>query len=634
MGAGYNLFNTVMVVRATEAVLAYLADTHGWEALRTRGLFIGYDARHHSETFAKAAANVCLEHQVVVALADRCVPTPLVAFAVVHQHRCAGIMITASHNPKEYNGYKLFNDQGAQLSSEAAKAIEARIRTKSTEHTIRVQESHFRADRSTMPRQPVEALWRVYMQQAREELYVPLRVDASRLCIVHTALHGVADPYLAQLFEAFELPAYVPTVSQQQPNAEFPTASPPNPEEGARVLQQALQTAEKLARTGADAAITKAVVVLANDPDADRLAVAELVPGPEAKWYLFHGDELGVLLAWWMMQQVKNRGTAHSSDEAVLINSVVSSRMLEAFADQQRRPRCRFLQHYPGFKWLSKVALEEAAQNRQVLLVYEEALGYALGGLRSGRLLVPDKDGISTGVVVAQMAYFCHQNEKFGSLQGLLERLFREYGLYLQYSGYLRCRDFTTLTPLFERIRQRLRNGELLLFTADDGSGGGKPLPPRRYQVQSVFDWTQGYHCAYGCDPVPLTLPPQPKSHFMTFYIRESDERRQSLQKQLSPRERGPTKPQKQHATESTSGSGTVSSAPSPSLPGDAAIRVTLRSSGTEPKLKFYSELHLPLPSQVADRNALRQSLRRAVRALIEAFLQPALHGLEYGSSS
>lgn len=632
MGAGYNLFNTVMVIRATEAVLGYLADTYGWDTLRARGLVIGYDARLHSETFAKAAARVCLEHQVAVGLLDRWVPTPLVAFGVVHQHRCAGIMITASHNPKEYNGYKLFTERGAQISSETAKAIEARLQLNAVERASPERHACPQVEEWFAPRDSVEALSTAYIQRAREELYVPVNADPSRLRIVHTALHGVADAYLSKLFEAFELPAYVPTMAQQQPDGQFPTASPPNPEEGVRVLRLALQTAEQIARAGPKAAMNSAVVVLANDPDADRLAVAELVPGPNPQWRLFHGDELGMLLAWWMIRQVQAGSHHRPSREVVLINSVVSSRMLDAFASQQHKPRCRFLQHYPGFKWLSELALEQAAQQRQVLLVYEEALGYALGGLHSGQLLVNDKDGITAGAVVAQMAYFCHQNKAFGSLQGLLESLYRQYGLYLQYAGYLRCQDFTILAPLFERIRRRLANGELLLFTSDDGAGGGKPLPPRRYQVHGVFDWTQGYYCAYGCDPVPLTLPPQRQAHFMTFCIRESDERRQSLQRQ-QPEER--SRRQRRSQVQSASRDATPSPTRSPTLPADAELRVTLRNSGTEPKLKFYSELHLPPnAAQAVDRDTLRQSLRRAVRALIEAFLQPALHGLEYGSTS
>jgi len=626
MGPGYNLLNTVVVVRATRAVLGHLADTLGWEALRTRGILIGYDARQHSETFAQAAAVVCASHQVAFALLDRVVPTPLVAFGVVQQQRCAGIMITASHNPKEYNGYKLYMENGLQISAAVAKQIEARMRSEASSPRERQAELLFATkELASLPRQSVETLWQAYEQRIRHELYAPMRFDSARLQIVHTALHGVADDYLRRLFAAFALPTYTPTAAQQSPDGDFPTVPVPNPEEGAAVLRLAMQTAEQLLRSNK----TNAVVVLANDPDADRLAVAELAPQTNPRWHIFHGDEVGILFAWWMLQQVEKLGKQRASTEMVFINSVVSSQMLGALAEHQHKLRCRWIQHYPGFKWLMEVAVAQTRPQQQVLLVYEEALGYAPGGLRSGTLPVNDKDGIAAAIVAAQLAYFCHQNRTYGSLQGLLESLYRQYGLYLQHSGYLRCRDFRTLTPLFERIRQRLASGELVLFTADDGCGGGKPLPPRRYQIQSVYDWTRGYYCAYGCEPVPLSLPPQPKTHFMTFCIRESDEHRLSLQRQ---RRQQPRQTPSGDRSRTPSSPSTPMKPASPSLPADADLRITLRNSGTERKLKFYSELHVTRYSRLEDRDELRKALDRAVRAFIEAFLQPGLHGLEYGT--
>ncbi|KAK4535077.1 hypothetical protein CDCA_CDCA03G1102 [Cyanidium caldarium] len=632
IGAGMDRMNTVTVVLATRGVLRHLRETFGEEQLRHYGVVIGYDGRRHSREWAAAAAVVLRGAQVQCLLLDRCVPTPLISFAVVHQRRCAGVMITASHNPKDYNGYKLYEHTGCQIVSPTDSLIETKTRDARREWMRRETPWPLPTGEPASPPPPrpsppprhdaeattaTEALLEAYVAHVRRQLCEPVDCEATRLRIVYSAMHGVGSLLVMRLFDAFGMPLPVRVVEQDAPDPEFSTVPVPNPEEGVRVLQCTLETGDRVAGEVPPGTPPAPVVALVNDPDADRLAVAERQPN--GSWCLFNGDEIGCLLGWWAMQAASKRNAAwHRKGAAavgVLLNSVVSSEMLATLAGRQRQPRCRVVQQLTGFKWLAHEALEQRQSTEQrVLLAYEEAIGYSLGGWESGELVVRDKDGVSTAAVMAQLAYFCYQTPRLGSLQGLLHQLYRTCGLFLQYNGYLQGAATDALRGVFAPLRQRVARGEWLTFSVRDEVGDDPP-PTRVYRVHRVVDWTAGYDCVQGRPPVPTELPAQRGSEFMTFWVRE-------------------------HAEQSAK---TKAPRPSPSssmgaLPRGAELRVSVRASGTEPKLKFYSEIRVPPSPAMPDSDAERQQLRRAmqpvVRALIDTFLHPEAVGLRWVSVS
>ena len=374
LGAGPARMNRVMVRSATAAVMATLPPG--------ARVVIGHDARRNSEVFAADAADFVASGGGEALLVGQ-VPTPVAAHAVRALAADAGIVITASHNPPEDNGYKLYDATGAQIIPPADAAVEAQMSAASlppreapapstggsiTDVGSPATESYLAGIARNLQGAP----------QAREQLSV-----------VYTPLHGVGASVLLALFERLGLPAPVVVPSQAEPDGNFPTVTFPNPEEPG-----ALDAAYALAGdTGAD-------LVIANDPDADRLAVA--VPAGD-RWRRLTGDELGALLADCLLR----RRAATASDEPVLLAaSVVSSQLLGSMAAGAGVAHVETL---TGFKWIARAA---DGRPERLLLGYEEALGYAVCDE------VRDKDGISAAALAVQLA-----GELRAEGSSLLERL-------------------------------------------------------------------------------------------------------------------------------------------------------------------------------------------------------------------
>ena len=384
LGAGPARMNRVMVRSATAAVMASLP--------RGARVVIGHDARRNSEVFAADAADFVASGGGEALLVGR-VPTPVAAHAVRGLAADAGIVITASHNPPEDNGYKLYDATGAQIIPPADAAVEAHmsaaplpprrapaptaggsitgIGAAATEHYL----AGIARNLEGAP-------------QAREQLRV-----------VYTPLHGVGASTLLALFERLGLPAPVVVPSQAEPDGNFPTVTFPNPEEPG-----ALDAAYSLAGdTGAD-------LVIANDPDADRLAVA--VPAGD-RWRRLTGDELGALLADCLLR----RRAATASDEPVLLAaSVVSSQLLGSMAAGAGVAHAETL---TGFKWIARAA---DGRPERLLLGYEEALGYAVCDE------VRDKDGISAAALAVQLAG--ELRAEGSSLLERLDEIHRRHGVH------------------------------------------------------------------------------------------------------------------------------------------------------------------------------------------------------------
>ncbi|WP_244929744.1 phospho-sugar mutase [Nocardioides sp. W7] len=421
LGAGPNRMNRVVVIRAAAGLAAYLRDTGA------RGpVVIGYDARHNSDVFARDTAEVMTGAGIGALLLPRPLPTPLVAFAIRELGCAAGVMVTASHNPPQDNGYKVYLGDGSQIVPPADAEIAERIAAVGSVADV-----------------PRGAPGKVLEEEIVDTYYdtvAGLAGDGPRdLDIVYTPLHGVGGTSVVQVLETagFSTPRVV--AEQEHPDPEFPTVAFPNPEEpGAMDLAMAL--AEKY---GAD-------LVVANDPDADRCAAA--VPGPHG-WRMLRGDEVGALLAHALLTAGK---------EGTFATTIVSSSLLGTMARAAGRP---YVETLTGFKWIGRV--EGLAYG------YEEALGYCVDPEH-----VKDKDGVSALLLLCELAAATKAEGR--GLVDVLDDLAREHGLHATDQLSVRVRDLAEIGAAMERLRgaRPATLGGLAVERVDDLSLGSADLPP------------------------------------------------------------------------------------------------------------------------------------------------------------
>jgi phosphomannomutase len=422
LGAGSNRMNRVVVTRAAAGLAAYLRDTgHG------RGsVVIGYDARHNSDVFARDTAEVMTGAGLTAYVLPRPLPTPLLAFAIRELGCAAGIMVTASHNPPQDNGYKVYLGDGSQIVPPADAEIAARIAAVGT--------------LADVPRGGTGRLLDEEIVDRYLDTVAGLAEDGPRdLDIVYTPLHGVGGTTVARVLEAagFAEPGVVE--EQELPDADFPTVAFPNPEEpGAMDLAMALAD-----RRGAD-------LVVANDPDADRCAAA--VPGPNG-WRMLRGDEVGALLAHGLLTRGR-RGT--------YATSIVSSSLLEKMARAAGQPYAETL---TGFKWISKVD--------DLAFGYEEALGYCVDPEH-----VKDKDGVSALLLLCELAAAAKAEGR--TLVDLLDDLALQHGLHATDQLSARVTDLGEIAAAMARLRATppTELGGLAVERVDDLSAGSPELPP------------------------------------------------------------------------------------------------------------------------------------------------------------
>ena len=407
MRAGPNGMNSLVVIQTSQGLASYV--TNNIENAQKRGIVIGRDARHRSEQFARLAAAAFVEKGFRVIWLHDAAPTPLVPFAIGKYGAAAGIMITASHNPKDDNGYKVYWENGCQIipphDSGIASAIEQNLKPVSWDETA------------------VDRIASAYILEPYCEKILSLGFDLFHApSFVYTPLHGVGLTTLRKLLriaDADHLLTVVPT--QAHPDPSFPTVKFPNPEElGA--LDDAIATAD---HHGIH-------LILANDPDADRLAVAERLPS--GTWHQFTGNQLGILLAAYILD-------AHNGPirNVAMLSSTVSSSMLAALA---RVHGFHHAETLTGFKWLGNIGRQLQTESYDVTFAFEEALGYM------NPAVCWDKDGISAALLVlrALSAWQCSLYEK-------LQILYKEVGFFADANTYLISPAPEVTSAAFEAIR-------------------------------------------------------------------------------------------------------------------------------------------------------------------------------------
>jgi phosphomannomutase len=424
LGAGPMRMNRVVVIRAAAGVAAYVNSRGG------RAVVVGFDARHNSDVFARDTAAVLVGAGLRALVLPRPLPTPVLAYAIRHLGCDAGIMVTASHNPPQDNGYKVYLGDGAQIAPPTDAEISAAIDAVGPLATVPRVDGWDTLDESVLE---------AYLDRVAG--LVPPTAPRE-LTMVYTPLHGVGGEVLVDALQraGFSAPRVVPVQAEPDPN--FPTVSFPNPEEPG-ALDLALEAA----------VIQDADLVLANDPDADRCAVA--VPLPDGSgWRMLTGDEVGALLGAWLLRTTVSSGT--------LAASIVSSSLLSTMA---QRHDVDFAETLTGFKWLSRV--------EGLRYAYEEALGYCVDPAA-----VRDKDGISAATRIAEMAAALKAEGR--TLLDLLDDLAREYGLYATSALSLRVTDLAEIDAAMARLRVTPPTslGGLTVTSVDDLALGSDDLPP------------------------------------------------------------------------------------------------------------------------------------------------------------
>ena len=424
LGAGPMRMNRVVVIRAAAGVAAYVNSRGG------RAVVVGFDARHNSDVFARDTAAVLVGAGLRALVLPRPLPTPVLAYAIRHLGCDAGIMVTASHNPPQDNGYKVYLGDGAQIAPPTDAEISAAIDAVGPLATVPRVDGWDTLDESVLE---------AYLDRVAG--LVPPTAPRE-LTMVYTPLHGVGGEVLVEALQraGFSAPRVVPVQAEPDPN--FPTVSFPNPEEPG-ALDLALEAA----------VIQDADLVLANDPDADRCAVA--VPLPDGSgWRMLTGDEVGALLGAWLLRTTVSSGT--------LAASIVSSSLLSTMA---QRHDVDFAETLTGFKWLSRV--------EGLRYAYEEALGYCVDPAA-----VRDKDGISAATRIAEMAAALKAEGR--TLLDLLDDLAREYGLYATSALSLRVTDLAEIDAAMARLRATPPTslGALTVTSVDDLALGSDDLPP------------------------------------------------------------------------------------------------------------------------------------------------------------
>jgi len=462
IGAGPMRMNRLVIARVATGLAQYIQGRD--QGAATAGVVIGYDGRTNSAVFATDAARVLSRAGISVWLLPRALPTPVLAFSVRHLHTAYGIMVTASHNPRQYNGLKVYVRDGAQLLPPADEEMAAAIDAVDPLH---------------LPEGWAEGSFAFRPAEEAADAYVaavaahggPPPGAGPRLKVVHTALHGVGDAPLRAVFAKAGWPMPVPVAAQQQPDPAFPTANYPNPEEPG-VLDLAKETAE---RAGAD-------LVLANDPDADRVAV--MVPGPDG-WRMLTGDEVGALLGDAVLTRLGNGDPVEDPGAlpAVVATTVVSGSLLRRLA-QAAGVRC--VTTLTGFKWIARAGGPDAA----LIYGYEQALGYAVRPR-----LVADKDGISAALLVLQLATAEARHGR--TLLDRLDDLALAHGLHLTRQRTLRADGAEGLAQLDEALDRVRRDPPALL------AGQPVTVTDLRQAAPGVVDLAGGHAERSPGQPIP-----------------------------------------------------------------------------------------------------------------------------------
>ena len=385
IGAGTNRMNIYTVGKATFGLAEYLLATGG------NSIVIAYDSRNKSAEFARLSAEIMSYKGIKAYLFSELTPTPVLSFAVRHLKASAGIVITASHNPKEYNGYKVYNSLGCQITDEAAKAITAKINEYDYFNDFTPNENLIEVLDDSVKTAFLKAIKAFSLTKITEQ---------NAPSIVYSPLHGTGRKYVQAILEKMGIKEVRTVKEQELPDGNFTTCPYPNPEEKA-ALTLALRDAE----------IYKPDLVMATDPDADRIGIA--VPNEKGEYVLLNGNETGSILLYYILLKKQEMGIPCT--RSTVIKTIVTT---DIIFDMAKEYGAEVKEVLTGFKYIGE-ALEET---EDYLFGLEESYGYLVG------THARDKDAVSAAMMIAEAcAYF---KEKGKSLYQVLQEIYERYGYY------------------------------------------------------------------------------------------------------------------------------------------------------------------------------------------------------------
>jgi len=393
LGPGPNRMNSATVIRVTSALAAYTKSTvqsdTGYIAI------IGFDGRYGSKKFADYAARVLLAEGYKIYLFDDVVPTPRLAHALLEVNASIGIMVTASHNPPQDNGYKVYWGDGAQIIPPHDTEISKRVDLISDTSQVPLSDLNTARTQGRLVDVSQDIQTRYYDAVSKLRVYD----GPTNLNLVYSAMHGVGRKSVERVLRENGYENINIVEAQADPDPDFPTVAFPNPEEPG-AMDLSLQLANEV----------NADVVFANDPDADRLCVAIPVLGG---YRLLTGNEIGVLLADELLRYGQYSG------ETLVVTTIVSTSMLQKVA-AEHGARC--VETLTGFKWLAHEGMKQQSRGGAFVVGFEEAIGYSVGPI------VRDKDGVSAALIFADLA--SRSMSQGQSLENRLNDLYRAHGLY------------------------------------------------------------------------------------------------------------------------------------------------------------------------------------------------------------
>lgn len=429
IGAGTNRMNIYTVIRTTQGLADYLNENY-----KEASVAIAYDSRNKSDLFAKESACVLAANGIKAYITKELQPTPVLSFAVRDLDCKSGIMITASHNPAKYNGYKCYGDDGCQMTEHAANNVYNKIqkvdifsgvKTLTFEEGIKIGKIVYIED----------DLYNRYLENVMAQSINKDVCKESELKVVYTPLNGAGNKLVRKVLSNIGVKNVQVVKEQEYPDGNFPTCTYPNPE-----FKEALSLALDLAKN------VNADLVLATDPDSDRVGIAV----KESNSYrLLSGNEVGIILLNYILSNRKSLGTLPNNPVAV--KTIVSSKMIDVIA---KAYKCELRDVLTGFKYIGEqiLNLEKDGEENRFIFGFEESYGYLVG------TYVRDKDAVVASMLICEMAEYYRKQGK--TLSDVINELYNEYGFYQNTTLSYNFEGFAGMEKM-QKIMDSLRNEHL-----------------------------------------------------------------------------------------------------------------------------------------------------------------------------
>ncbi|KAK0567415.1 hypothetical protein OC861_002737 [Tilletia horrida] len=550
MGYGPARMNRLIIIETTAGLASHLLSSNS--QAKQQGVVIAYDGRHGSKDFAETAAGVLIASGIKVYLFSEPTPTPLGAFATRTLGAAAGIVVTASHNPPQDNGYKVYWHGGAQINSPLDSQIATAIQPIAASSALPPIASLEEPSTASLLTRLDRSLFESYSKDTLASFPPPSSRSAeaqshAKLGIAYTPMHGVGAPFAEELLRRSGYPNVHTVKEQREPDGDFPTVKFPNPEEpGAMDLVIAL----------ANSTSPPATVAIANDPDADRLSACARLPH-SGEMKQLTGDQVGAILGDELMRRFKHAagGGGDEGEVGWVLTTIVSSRLLARLASSYG---VEIRECLTGFKWLGTVARaieqqpssssssssssdDDARKKNKFLFAYEEALGYMV------QPHVWDKDGLSALLLISSIAAELNAQSPPRTLWDRLEEIHRKAGLSVTIQKTIRLAPGTAGSAVMTKLRKVLEN-----------AGDGASLPLKFALVDDLLDRQPASGGAQDLERI-VREKIIPKNDVLRFYVDNGS-------------------------------SGLVSADGDQGAIELSAPRIIVRPSGTEPKVKIYCE--------------------------------------------